>query len=65
MAFAANLRRQVGDAIRAIEPWYDWGRAGITSVRDEIDGNGWCFTVDWLGVHVSLMFGRTPTKGER
>lgn len=44
----------------AIEPWYNWGAAGISSVRDETGGDGWFFKVDWLGIHISVMFGRTP-----
>ena len=47
-------------AIAAVEPWYDWGRAGIISVRDEIDGDGWWFNIDWMGLHFGIVCGRTP-----
>ncbi|WBO22300.1 hypothetical protein [Sphingomonas abietis] len=46
--------------IAAVEPWYQWGPAGISSVRDEIDGDGWQFSIDWFGLHLMIIVGRTP-----
>jgi hypothetical protein len=47
-------------AIRAVEPWYDWGVSGITRVDERGEGYGRFFTVDFLGIHLMIMFGRTP-----
>jgi len=58
----ARLKFQLGLMIAALEPWYEWGPAGISSVRDETGGDGWYFTIDWLGLHLSIMGGRTPKQ---
>lgn len=47
---------------RKVEPWYNWGPASISSVKDEAEGEGRYFEIDWLGLHVSILYGRTPTS---
>lgn len=51
---------RVRQIIAAIEPWYDWGVAGIDRVDGLNSGDGRWFSIDFLGLHVTVLFGRTP-----
>ncbi|RZT56988.1 hypothetical protein EV283_1045 [Sphingomonas sp. BK036] len=55
--------------LRAIEPWYDWDRINIARLdaqerdfSDESEGEAYRFSLQWLGVHVSIQTGRVPPK---
>jgi len=50
--------------IKAIEPWYDWGSFGILRVDGDGEGDGRFFAIDWFGLHLMIVVGRTPAKLE-
>jgi len=62
-ATVINPRRRLGSRIlEAIEPWYDFGRASIDSVKDDVSGDGRFFSLDWFGLHLTVFYGRTPKR---
>ena len=46
--------------VRAIEPWYDWGVAGLQSLDETREAYGRFLTIEWLGFHFSIQVGRFP-----
>ena len=56
-------------AVRAIEPWYDWGKIGVERMESlrpgetPVDGEVRFVELQWLGLHVALQIGRTPRRG--
>jgi len=48
--------------IKAIEPWYDWGDTYIERLEDAGEGPGKFFTLQWLGISLTLFYGRTPAR---
>jgi hypothetical protein len=61
---AAVSANPVRRALAAMEPWYDWGRTNILAVKDDAEGDGRFFSLDWFGLHVTIFYGRTPAKRE-
>ncbi|WP_019516898.1 hypothetical protein [Sphingomonas sp. Mn802worker] len=59
---APTIRCLVHAAMQAIEPWYDFGPAGIDSVQHEVSGEGRYFSLDWFGLHLTVFYGRTPKR---
>jgi hypothetical protein len=61
-------RAAIRRAVRAIEPWYDWGRIGVERMEPlrtgeiSIDGDVRFVELQWLGLHVALQIGRTPSR---
>jgi hypothetical protein len=56
--------------IAAIEPWYDWGKISITNLNaradaETVEGDVRYVDLQWLGIHLSLQFGRTPKRARR
>lgn len=48
--------------IKAIEPWYDWGDTCIERMDDPGEGPGKFVTLQWLGLNLTLFYGRTPAR---
>jgi len=61
-ATGGALRRLVTSILAAVEPWYDFGRACIDSVQHDVSGDGRFFSIDWLGLHLTVFYGRTPKQ---
>lgn len=51
--------------IKAIEPWYDWGGSVFERLDGEGEGDGRFFTLEWLGLHITIFYGRQPAKAVR
>ena len=51
--------------ILAIEPWYDWQPIFIERMEAAGEGPGYCVSLQWLGISLTLFFGRTPPIGGR
>lgn len=51
--------------IDAIEPWYDWGTTDIERLEGDGEGPGGWFTLQWLGLNITVFAGRTPPERER
>lgn len=47
-------------AFAAIEPWYDWGPFGWQRLDDRGCGDGHRFEVEFLGLKLLIVVGRTP-----
>ncbi len=54
--------RSLRQIIAAIEPWYDWGYWGGTSLETERGGDGWRFEFEWLGFQIFIAFTRFPKE---
>ncbi|WP_161489710.1 hypothetical protein [Sphingobium yanoikuyae] len=48
--------------IAAIEPWYDWGAWGGTSIETERSGDGRYFQIEWLRFQIFIAFTRFPKE---
>lgn len=55
--------------IRAIEPWYDWGKVDFFRLdakerdfSDESEGEGRFFALQWFGLHLQIEVGIVPPK---
>jgi hypothetical protein len=54
----------------AVGPWYDWGKINVVnmdapSLDEEVEGDVRYFDLQWLGIHLSIQFGRAPRAGGR
>ena len=57
----ANPFRRV---IKAIEPLYDWGTTFIERIDGDGEGPGRWFSLQWLGLSITVFAGRVPTNRE-
>ena len=65
--FARRMRSASRRALYAVQPWYDWGRINAfrldaTTEGEMSDGLVRYLELQWFGVHLGLLFGRTPAK---
>lgn len=65
MIALATSRAAASRLLRAIEPFYDWGKINVVnldaqSFDDQFEGDVRFFELQWLGIHLSFQFGRTP-----
>jgi hypothetical protein len=51
--------------IKAVEPWYDWGTTYIERIEAPGEGPGRFFTIQWLGLSLTVFYGRTPKRDAR
>lgn len=54
-------------AIKAVEPWYNWGtiyieRLDAATEAEMSEGEARFFDIQWLGLHLSIHIGRTPSR---
>lgn len=54
-------------AIKAGEPWYNWGtvfieRLDAATEAETSEGEARFFDIQWLGLHLSVHIGRTPAR---
>lgn len=49
-------------ALKAIEPWYDWGRTSINRIDANGEGPGRFFELQWFGLNITIFIGRTPKR---
>lgn len=61
LPFPANPIRRV---LAALEPWYDWGTTYVERMDRAGEGPGRFVELQWLGIKITLFFGRTPTAQE-
>ena len=52
-------------ALAAVEPWYDWGRTYVERMDCPGEGPGRFVELQWLGIKITLFFGRTPVAADR
>ncbi|WBO24477.1 hypothetical protein [Sphingomonas abietis] len=65
--FARKMRGASHSVFYAIQPWYDWGRINAFRLdaiteAEMTEGQVRYLEVQWFGIHVAVIFGRTPTK---
>jgi hypothetical protein len=58
MSIAAKLRR----FFAPIEPWYDWGATHVERLDAPGEGPGRFVELQWLGLSITVFFGRTPKR---
>ncbi|OQW44352.1 MAG: hypothetical protein A4S16_03430 [Proteobacteria bacterium SG_bin6] len=62
VAVLPNIRRGVGRALAAIEPHYNWGSTLIDRLDAPGEGEGRFVELQWLGINLTLFYGRTPPR---
>jgi hypothetical protein len=65
--FARRMRSTGRSALYAVQPWYDWGRINVfrldaTTEAEMTEGLVRYFEIQWFGVHLGIIVGRTPAK---
>ncbi len=48
--------------LRAIEPWYDWGRTYISRIDTNDESPGRYLELQWFGLNITIFVGRTPKR---
>jgi hypothetical protein len=64
---ARRMRCASRRVLYAVQPWYDWGRINAfrldaVTEAEMTEGLVRYFEVQWFGVHLDIIFGRTPAK---
>ena len=65
-----NLAQRLRRIFAAFEPWYDWGKKATIwrldaverDFSDESTGEAYLFEIQWFGLHLAVVAGRTPRK---
>ena len=65
--FARWMRGTGRRALHAAQPWYDWGRTNVFRLdaiteAEMTEGLVRYFEIQWFGIHIGIIFGRTPAK---
>ena len=59
-ALRSRLEYRARQLLVAIEPWYNWGETFIERMEAKGEGPGYFVSLQWLGISLTIFFGRTP-----
>lgn len=65
--FARRMRSASHRVLYAVQPWYDCGRINMFRLdaiteAEMTEGLVRYLEVQWFGIHLGILFGRTPAK---
>lgn len=65
--FARKMRSIGRRALYAAQPWYDWGRISVFRLdaiteAEMTERLARYFEIQWFGVHLGIIVGRTPAR---
>jgi len=65
--FARRMCSASHRVLYAVQPWYDWGRINVFRLdaiteAEMTEGLVRYFEIQWFGVHLGIIVGRTPAK---
>ena len=67
LPFTRKQPARLAGILAKLEPWYDWGTINTVNLNartdaEQVEGDVYCFEIQWLGLHLGIQIGRTPKQ---